>query len=188
MTRYRIFMLLALALALGACGSVSVQDHEARAVIQMLDDLARARELPAEDQLREYRTAQEALEQEAGNVQRLKLAMFLSMPHSPWRDDARALRLLEGVVPGAGVERSPQHDLALLLHDLIAGRQRETSDVRRQLNEELSKSADRQHKLQTQLTERLRQIREEQRKIADLEKKVEALREIDRDTLKRPRK
>lgn len=66
------------------------------------------------------------------------------------------------------------------------------ADLQRQLRDEQRKAEDTQQKLQGQLTERQRQLREEQRKVeeldakvAELEKKVAALRRIDRETLQR---
>lgn len=66
------------------------------------------------------------------------------------------------------------------------------AELQRQLRDEQRKAEDAQQKLQGQLAERQRQLREEQRKVEELtgkvgalEKKVEALRRIDRETLQR---
>lgn len=66
------------------------------------------------------------------------------------------------------------------------------TDLQRQLRDEQHKAEDTQQKLQGQLAERQRQLRDEQRKVeeltgkvAELEKKVAALRQIDRETLQR---
>lgn len=66
------------------------------------------------------------------------------------------------------------------------------ADLQRQLRDEQRKAEDAQQKLQGQLAERQRLLRDEQRKVeeltgkvAELEKKVAALRQIDRETLQR---
>jgi predicted nucleic acid-binding Zn-ribbon protein len=70
--------------------------------------------------------------------------------------------------------------------------QHQLAVLQRQLRDEQRKAEDAQQKLQGQLAERQRQLRDEQRKveeltgkIAELEKKVAALRRIDRETLQR---
>ncbi|MHB1429328.1 MAG: hypothetical protein ACYC5U_01055 [Rhodocyclaceae bacterium] len=70
--------------------------------------------------------------------------------------------------------------------------QQQLADLQHQLRDEQRKAEETQQKLQVQLAERQRQLREEQRKVeelerkvATLEKKVEALRRIDRETLQR---
>jgi colicin import membrane protein len=66
------------------------------------------------------------------------------------------------------------------------------ADLQRQLRDEQRKAEEVQQKQQAQLAERQRLLREEQRKVeelegkvAELEKKVAALRRIDRETLQR---
>jgi len=66
------------------------------------------------------------------------------------------------------------------------------ADLQRQLQEDRRRAEETQQKLQGQLAERQRQLRDEQRKVEELtgkvstlEKKVEALRRIDRETLQR---
>ncbi|MEW6292418.1 MAG: hypothetical protein AB1544_03810 [Pseudomonadota bacterium] len=95
---------------------------------------------------------------------------------------------------GSGAQDEPQ-----ILHAELRKAEEEKqrlqqllSELQRQLRDEQRKAEDAQQKLQGQLAERQRQLREEQRKVeelerkvATLEKKVEALRRIDRETLQR---
>lgn len=97
-----------------------------------------------------------------------------------------------------GQESTAQEERRLLCEDLREAEdeqqrlQQLLADLQRQLRDEQRKAEDAQQKLQAQLGERQRQLRDEQRKVEELtgkvgalEKKVEALRQIDRETLQR---
>lgn len=95
-------------------------------------------------------------------------------------------------------ENAAQEERRLLCEELREAEdeqqrlQQMLADLQRQLREDHRKAEEAQQKLQGQLAERQRQLREEQRKVEELtgkvsalEKKVEALRRIDRETLQR---
>lgn len=74
----------------------------------------------------------------------------------------------------------------------MPGQEIETQDEQQLLCAELRKAEDEKQRLKQLLAERQRQLRDEQRKVeeltgkvAELEKKVAALRQIDRETLQR---
>lgn len=106
--------------------------------------------------------------------------------------------LLTGCAGVPGQESEAQQERRLLCAELRAAEdeqqrlQQQLADLQRQLRDEQRKAEDAQQKLQGHLAERQRQLREEQRKVEELtgkvgalEKKVEALRRIDRETLQR---
>lgn len=106
--------------------------------------------------------------------------------------------LVTGCASMPGQESAAQEERRLLCEELRDAEdeqqrlQRLLDDLQRQLREDHRKAEDAQQKLQAQLAERQRLLRDEQRKVEELtgkvgalEKKVEALRRIDRETLQR---
>jgi Skp family chaperone for outer membrane proteins len=106
--------------------------------------------------------------------------------------------LVAGCAGMPGLESEAQVERRLLCEELREAEDQQQrlqellADLQRQLRDEQRKADDAQQKLQTQLVERQRQLRDEQRKVeeltgkvGELEKKVEALRRIDRETLRR---
>lgn len=106
--------------------------------------------------------------------------------------------LLTGCAGMPGQESPAQVERRLLCEELREAEdeqqqlQQLLADLQRQLRDEQRKAEDAQQKLQGQLIERQRQLRDEQRKVeeltgkvVELEKKVAALRQIDRETLQR---
>jgi peptidoglycan hydrolase CwlO-like protein len=106
--------------------------------------------------------------------------------------------LLTGCAGLPGLESAAQEERRLLCEELREAEdeqqrlQQLLTNLQRQLRDEQRKAEDAQQKLQAQLAERQRLLRDEQRKVeelegkvAELEKKVAALRRIDRETLQR---
>jgi hypothetical protein len=172
---YRHLVVWASILALAGCAGAPQKSVEAREVIELLDDYGHLVAMPADDQLRAYQEAQTNFEQQPGDQQRLRLALVLTLPRAPWRDDARVLQLIESIAEAPVDKISPHRDFALVLQKLI-------NERLRLLREDQRKAEDAQQKLQNQLAERQRQLREEHRKVEVLQEKVDALRTIDRDT------
>jgi len=162
-------------LALAGCAGAPGHGVEATEVIELLDYYGRLVAMPADDQARAYQDAQANFERQPGDLQRLRLALVLTLPRAPWRDDPRVLQLIENIAEARIDKTSPHRDFALALQKLV-------SERLRLLREEQRKAEDVQQKLQNLLAERQRQLREEHRKVEDLQEKVDALRAIDRDT------
>lgn len=106
--------------------------------------------------------------------------------------------LLAGCAGMPGQEGGAQDEPQVLREELRQAEdekqrlKQQLADLQRQLRDEQRKAEETQQKLQVQLAERQRQLREEQRKVeelerkvATLERKVEALRRIDRENLQR---
>jgi len=106
--------------------------------------------------------------------------------------------LVTGCAGMRGLDGATQEDQRQLCEELRAAEdeqqrlQQLLDDLQRQLQEDRRRAEEAQQKLQGQLAERQRQLRDEQRKVEELtgkvstlEKKVEALRRIDRETLQR---
>ncbi|MEW6513057.1 MAG: hypothetical protein AB1443_03550 [Pseudomonadota bacterium] len=119
-------------------------------------------------------------------------------PNLSFQATLLALLLLLSGCAGMPGQDSAQEERRLLCEELREAEdeqerlQQQLADLQRQLRDDHRKAEDAQQKLQGQLAERQRQLRDEQRKVedltgkvAELEKKVAALRRIDRETLQR---
>lgn len=166
-------ILLAMAVLAG-CAGVPERNPETREVSELLDYYGRLAALPPDEQQRAYQEAKADFERQSGDMQRLRLALALSLPRAPWRDDAQVLQLVESIAETPGDRPSPRRNFALAIHKLVGERLR-------LLREEQRKADDAQQKLHGQLAERQRQLREEHRKAEDLQEKLDALLAIDRD-------
>ena len=170
----RRYLLVSLTLVLGACAGTHRHENEAQEVSGLLADYEHTLAMPASEQLSAYQQAQSAFEQSPGDLQRLRLALLLALPRVPWHDDARILQLIESIAEAPVSQASPRRDLAHLLHQIIGERLR--------LLRQEQQTQQRQRLL---LVEKQRQLREEQRKAEELQEKLDALRNIDRDTRRR---
>lgn len=174
MSLHRYLVVWTILLALAGCAGVPRHSVEASEVIELLDYYGHLVVMPADDQARAYQEAQTNFEREPGDLQRLRLALVLTLPRAPWRDDARVLKLIESLAEAPVDQASPRRDFAVVLQNLV-------SERLRLLRDEQRRAEDVQQRLQNLLTERQRQLREEHRKVEELQGKVEALRAIDRD-------
>ncbi|RLJ63530.1 hypothetical protein [Sulfurisoma sediminicola] len=135
MTPRRLLLALAAALLLGGCAATPWTSGEAREVIELLDFHDRMVGMATDEQRREYQAALAAFEKQPGDTQRLRLALLLTQPRAPWRDDARALQLLAGMEPIPAGQPSPRRDLAVLIQKLVAERQRQIRDEHRKVED-----------------------------------------------------
>lgn len=163
--------------------SVASETHfgdETREVAALLDYHRRVAEMTAADQLREYQISLAGFERHAGEFQRLRLALLLSLPRVAWHDDARALQLVDTVAAAPADRVSPRRDLALVMQKFLSERLVQAAELR--------KADEAGLKLRAQLAERQRQVRDEQQKAEELEQKLNALRDIDRRLPRAPRR
>lgn len=124
-----------LSLMLAGCAGTPLLSGDAREVVELLDYHEKLTAMAADEQRREYQAAQAAFERQSGDVQRLRLALLLTLPRVPWRDDARALQLLGGLDAVPADRTSPKRDLALLIQKLVGERQRQLRDEQRKVED-----------------------------------------------------
>jgi len=180
---------LALALVTGGCALVpDLPSTEPVQVSEMLAFFHRLNLMTPAEQRSEFDRAQAAYEKSPDDAKRLRLVLVFVLPKAPWRDDARALKLLEGVDVVPDEQSSPRRDLVLLIDRLVGERLRlvreeqRKSDLLHQQNEAFREELRKIDVLQ----QKLDALREEYRKSDVLQQKLEGLREIDRDQRKRP--
>jgi hypothetical protein len=149
---------------------------DGREVSQLLAWFERLASQPTEEQKREFTAAQAAFEQSPNESNRLRLVLALCLPQAPWRDDARVISM----IAEWSTDTSPtlRRQVAQLLYRLTVERQRLIKDEQRR--------ADVSQQGELRRTEAL--LHDERKKVEDLQQKLDALREIDRNTLKPARK
>jgi hypothetical protein len=124
-----------LSLLLAGCAGTPLLSSNAREVVDLLDYHEKLNAMAADEQRREYQAAQAAFERQSGDMQRLRLALLLTLPRVSWRDDARALQLLGGLDAVPADRPSPKRDLALLIQKLVGERQRQLRDEQRKVED-----------------------------------------------------
>jgi hypothetical protein len=96
---------------------------EAKQVAELIAFYTRVAALPTEEQKREFGAATQAYNRDRSMVNRIRLAVALALPGTPFEDDARAIGLLEPyAAPTAG--SSPLRQFAALLHAQLSDRVR----------------------------------------------------------------
>jgi len=120
--------------------------------------------LDTEEQRDELARYQAAFDQKPTDLNRILLALTLSLPQTPWRDDAKVVSLLAPLV-----ETSPPTALSELAHVI-------------------TRAASERQALREDLRRRDWQLREERKHVDGLQKKLESLIEIEHDIKRRPRR
>lgn len=132
------------------------QENEVLALIATYRALSSA---SLEKQRTEYQAAQSALAKAGSENNRLRLALALSLPGIPWRDDNKLMNTLESPSSLLKATDSPLNQLAFMLY----------------------KQAQERLRLRDELRRRDAELFEEQRRSEELQMKLDALRRIDQD-------
>lgn len=171
MTRLRVLAALAALLMLAACAGAPRPDEDSQ-IVRLLDSYRQLADQPPEEQWRAYQEAQSAYDREPGDLHRLQLALILSLPRAPWRNDARVLQLIETLAEEPADTATLQHGVATLLHKLVSERLRLLREEERKANSLLARQQ--------------RQLQDERQRSDELQHKLDALLTIDRATRRRP--
>lgn len=110
--------------------SVPQVNEEEQQALALLVDLQRYAVEPGEDLRRELVAASAALTRTRSDVNRIRLAMLLTLPSAGPPDDARALSLLEPIVNRSG-NASPLKQIAAVLYAQIIERARSVREEQR---------------------------------------------------------
>jgi hypothetical protein len=101
-------------------------DSESRDVVALIAQANRFAGLQGEDQKKDMNAANQSFAKDRSAPARVRLALFLSLPGTPFTDEARALTLLEPLVAGgAAAKNLPLRQFAGLLHTDLGERVRE---------------------------------------------------------------
>ena len=172
-----VLWFLALLLVLGGCATAPPKAGTGQELTELLVYRESLLAMPIEEQSKAYQAAVQELELRRDDPARLRLAMVLSLPRAPWRDDVRLLSLLEDIEPDAG-SGSARRALAQLIRGLILDQQRLLREDRKRMAAEQQQALREEH--QRMLAERQRLLQVEQRRADDLQQKLDALLHIDR--------
>ena len=165
LTRKLVLVVLACALAACSVAPSEPPPPELPAAGLALSFVQRLATLDVEGQRSEWARKQAAFDQKPTDLNRILLALTLSLPQTPWRDDAKVVSLLSPLV-----EVSPPTALS-------------------ELARVIARSASERQTLREDLRRRDWQLREERKQVDSLQKKLESLVEIDHDIKRRtPRK
>ena len=142
---------------------------------------------------RKLESTRQEFEKDKSELNRLQLAMLLSLPGTGFRDDAAALNLVQPFLNDKRHENSALRPLALMLHSQLSELKRldeQRSELKR-LDEQRSelKRLDEQRSEIKRLEEALQQqtakTREEQRRGDALQQKLEAIMEMEMKMIER---
>jgi hypothetical protein len=170
---HSLVVVLVVLFGLGGCATVPKVDPERNQVIDSLAYFHRISTAPADIQRKEYADANVAFELSPDEKTRLRLALMLMVPGTPWRDDARASLLLGAMEVPAGDQVSTRRDLVFLLEKAIQSRR----DDQRKCDQRLESAREERRKIE----QKAEAVREECKRADVLQQKLDELRDIDRD-------
>lgn len=148
---------------------------ETEVIAALLANFDRLATQPADAQHRELQNALAGLEQNQNSEPaRLRLLLASSLPRMVGRDDAKLLPIPEPLID---TEPTLTWRTMVLIHRLLSDRQRQVRDDMRRC--ELLKDENRRHEAA---------IRECRERGDELQQKLDALRAIDQDRLRQPRR
>lgn len=135
------------------------------------------RDLPPDDLAREYERLKQKFFSDRSEYLRMQLALLASLPNTGIRDEQRALNLLEHFLKDSSSQSQGLRAFAIYLNSAIA--------EQRKLDE-LAKAASQKFKEEQKRTETAdSRLREEQRRNGELERKLEALKAIEKSLIER---
>ena len=87
------------------------------------------KKLPANELVKELESARQAFARSKSEMSRLRLALLLSFPSAPFREDAKALELIEPMVKDARSQYTPLRGFAYVLSAFVVEQKRLGSHV-----------------------------------------------------------
>jgi hypothetical protein len=132
--------------------------NETRAVIGLLEEFQHWQPLQPDEQRRQLAAATQAYANGNHDYDRLRLAMLLSLPNTPFRDDAHALSLLAPLLTADAQTGGPLRQLAMVLQVQIAERVREVRDEQKR-GDELAQKLEALRAIERSISEREQKVR-----------------------------
>lgn len=139
--------------------------------------LEKVRELPPTDLAHEYEQLRQNFYSDRSEYLRMQLALLASLPHTGFRDEARALNLLEYFLKDQSAKSQGLRAFAVYLNSAIV--------EQKKADEVFKTGAQRVRDEQKRAETAEGKLREEQRRNEQLENKLEALKAIEKSLMER---
>ncbi len=186
--------LMAVTVAVAACALADSQTtrHDApryRTVVEPMqsdtDRVARFYDrmltLKANELAGELDVTRQSFEKDNSELNRLQLALLLSLPGASFRDDNAAIALLHPFTKDKGREGSTLRPLAIWLHSELLELRR-TEEI---LQQQAAKLKDEQRRTEETLQQQAAKLKEEQRRAEALQQKLEAILDMEMKMIER---
>ncbi|HEV8261953.1 MAG TPA: hypothetical protein VGQ19_14520 [Burkholderiales bacterium] len=193
MIRLHIASVVVLATLLGGCIATTEpntrRDPWYQAVVEpMQDDDARALrfyedvlKLKGAELARELDSTRKQFEQDKTELNRLRLAILLSLPGTGFRDDQAALNLIQPFLNDKQYENSVLRRLALMLHTQLS----ELKRLDEALQQQAAKAKEEQRRADEALQQQTAKTKEEQHRAEALQQKLEAILDMEMKMIER---
>jgi hypothetical protein len=132
---------------------------------------------------RKLESTRQEFEKDKSELNRLQLAMLLSLPGTGFRDDPAALNLVQPFLNDKRHENSALRPLALMLHSQLSELKR--LDEQRSELKRLDEQRSELKRLEEALQQQTAKTREEQRRADALQQKLEAIMEMEMKMIER---
>jgi len=196
-----VAMVAAIVVTIAACapaGSKSASQDAPRyvAVVEPMpsdpDRIARfydhLRTLKTDELAVELELTRRSFEKDGSELNRLQLALLLSLPGAGFRDDNAAIALLQPFVKDKGREGSTVRPLAILLQSGLLELRRTDEALQQQsakLKEELRRTDEALRRTDEALQQQSARLKEEQRRVEALQLKLEAILDMEMKMIER---
>jgi len=154
-----------------------MQDDDARA-LRFYEDVLK---LKGAELARELDSTRKQFEQDKTELNRLRLAILLSLPGTGFRDDQAALNLVQPFLNDKQYENSVLRRLALMLHTQLS----ELKRLDEALQQQTAKAKEEQRRADEALQQQTAKAKEEQHRAEALQQKLEAILDMEMKMIER---
>jgi len=154
-----------------------MQDDDARA-LRFYEDVLK---LKGAELARELDSTRKQFEQDKTELNRLRLAILLSLPGTGFRDDQAALNLVQPFLNDRQYENSVLRRLALMLHTQLS----ELKRLDEALQQQTAKAKEEQRRADEALQQQTAKTKEEQHRAEALQQKLEAILDMEMKMIER---
>jgi uncharacterized protein YlxW (UPF0749 family) len=193
MMRLYIASIVVLASLLGGCMAITEPNtrrdpwYQAAVEPMQVDDARvlryyeNALKLKGAELARELDSTRQEFDEDKSELNRVRLAMLLSLPGTGFRDDQAALNLIQPFLNDKQYENSVLRRLALMLHTQLS----ELKRLDEALQQQAAKAKEEQRRADEALQQQTAKTKEEQRRADALQQKLEAILDMEMKMIER---
>ncbi len=130
---------------------------------------------------RELNTTRQEFDKDQSELNRVRLALLLSLPGTGYRDDQAALNLVQPFVNDKSYENSVLRPLALMLHTQLS----EIKRLDEAAQQQTAKAKEEQRRADEALQQQTAKTKEEQHRAEALQQKLEAILDMEMKMIER---